>query len=320
MEAAFTLGKGRASVRAVNANGKAELARSFSADWTNPTTGFTLRPPTPSLFSFNNPVGACPTCRGFGRVIGIDPQKSVPDPSLSIRKGAIKPFQGERGGECQRDLLRCCKEQGIDVNQAWEDLSEDEQEWIYYGDRRKSDLTPEELEELWSSGSWYGVKGFFDWLETKAYKMHVRVFLSRYRSYTTCHTCRGKRLQPEALCFKIDGKSLPELWALPVSDLLDLLKQLQSSDRIKNSTDSTLAVVLAEITSRLGYLVEVGLGYLTNASTSRPASAPRSPARSSCSTNQPSAYMPATSIASSASCTACATRETRWWWSNTKTQ
>ena len=263
MEAAFTLGKGRASVRAVNANGKAELARSFSADWTNPATGFTLRPPTPSLFSFNNPVGACPTCRGFGRVIGIDPQKSVPDPSLSIRKGAIKPFQGERGGECQRDLLRCCKERGIDVNQAWEDLSEDEQEWIYYGDRRKSDLTPEELEELWSSGSWYGVKGFFDWLETKAYKMHVRVFLSRYRSYTTCHTCRGKRLQPEALCFKIDGKSLPELWALPVSDLLDLLKQLQSTDRIKNSTDSTLAVVLAEITSRLGYLVEVGLGYLT---------------------------------------------------------
>ena len=263
MEAAFNLGKGRASVRAVNANGKAELARSFSADWTNPATGFTLRPPTPSLFSFNNPVGACPTCRGFGRVIGIDPQKSVPDPSLSIRKGAIKPFQGDRGGECQRDLLRCCKERGIDVNQAWEDLSEDEQEWIYYGDRRKTDLTPEELEELWSSGSWYGVKGFFDWLETKAYKMHVRVFLSRYRSYTTCHSCRGKRLQPEALCFKIDGKSLPELWALPVSDLVELLKQLQSTDRIKNSTDSTLAVVLAEITSRLGYLVEVGLGYLT---------------------------------------------------------
>jgi excinuclease ABC subunit A len=107
------------------------------------------------------------------------------------------------------------------------------------------------------------VKGFFDWLETKAYKMHVRVFLSRYRSYTTCHSCRGKRLQPESLCFKIDGKSLPELWALPINELLDFLKRFQSSDRFKNSTDSTLAVVLAEITSRLGYLAEVGLGYLT---------------------------------------------------------
>ncbi|MGA0853965.1 MAG: excinuclease ABC subunit UvrA, partial [Luteolibacter sp.] len=263
MEAAFTLGKGKASLSAIDDGGKTILAHSFSADWTNPTTGFTLRPPTPSLFSFNNPVGACPTCRGFGRVIGIDPQKSVPDPSLSIRKGAIKPFQGERGGECQRDLLRCCKENGIDVNTPWEDLSEDEQEWIYYGDRRKADLTPEELEELWSSGSWYGVKGFFDWLETKAYKMHVRVFLSRYRSYTSCHTCRGKRLQPESLCFKIDGKSLPELWAMPVDELLTFLKRLQSSERIKHSADSTLTVVLTEIASRLGYLVEVGLGYLT---------------------------------------------------------
>jgi excinuclease ABC subunit A len=263
MEAAFTLGKGKASLSAIDDGGKTILARSFSADWTNPTTGFTLRPPTPSLFSFNNPVGACPTCRGFGRVIGIDPQKSVPDPSLSIRKGAIKPFQGERGGECQRDLLRCCKEIGIDVNTPWEDLSEDEQEWIYYGDRRKADLTPEELEDLWSSGSWYGVKGFFDWLETKAYKMHVRVFLSRYRSYTSCHVCRGKRLQPESLCFKIDGRSLPELWAIPVDELLTFLKRLQSSERIKHSADSTLTVVLTEIASRLGYLVEVGLGYLT---------------------------------------------------------
>ncbi|MDX1679538.1 MAG: excinuclease ABC subunit A, partial [Akkermansiaceae bacterium] len=174
LEAAFRLGKGQASLH--NAEGK--LLREFSATWTNPRTGFTLRPPTPALFSFNSPLGACPKCRGFGRVIGIDLEKAVPDPSLSIAEGAIKPFQGERGEECQRDLLRCCREVGIDPDQSWEDLSEEEQEWVYYGSKGDAEMSMEELDALWHAGEWYGVKGFFDWLETKAYKMHVRVFLS----------------------------------------------------------------------------------------------------------------------------------------------
>ncbi|MFN4873320.1 MAG: excinuclease ABC subunit A, partial [Akkermansiaceae bacterium] len=176
LEAAFYLGKGHASII------HPKRSQAFSNTWSNPKTGFTLRPPTPGLFSFNSPLGACPKCRGFGRIIGIDLEKSIPDPTLSIKQGAIKPFQGERGEECQRDLIRNCKERGIDLTTPWEDLDEDTQEWIYYGDRRTN--SPEELEELWKSGGWYGVKGFFDWMETKAYKMHVRVFLSRYRSYT----------------------------------------------------------------------------------------------------------------------------------------
>ena len=192
LEAAFTLGKGHASI-----SDTANVARAFSTTWTNPRTGFTLRPPTAALFSFNSPLGACPKCRGFGRVIGIDLQKAVPDPSLSIAQGAIKPFQGERGDECQRDLVRNCRERDIDTTCPFEDLSDDEREWVYYGDRKSGDLTPEELEELWQSGDWYGIKGFFDWMETKAYKMHVRVFLSRYRSYTTGDACGGKRLQTE---------------------------------------------------------------------------------------------------------------------------
>ena len=204
------------------------LPKSFSTTWTNPDTGFTLRAPTAALFSFNSPLGACPKCRGFGRIIGIDLEKAVPDQSLSIAQGAIKPFQGERGDECQRDLVRNCKERDIDIKSPWEDLSEDEQEWIYYGDRKTDDLTPDELEDLWQSGDWYGVKGFFDWMETKAYKMHVRVFLSRYRSYTTCSACRGKRLQPESLCFKINGKTLPDLWALPIAELLPWFSYLKS--------------------------------------------------------------------------------------------
>lgn len=268
LEAAFHLGKGHASII------HPKHSQAFSNTWTNPKTGCTLRPPTPGLFSFNSPLGACPKCRGFGRVIGIDLEKSIPDPSLSIKQGAIKPFQGERGEECQRDLIRHCKERGIDLHTPWEDLDEDIHEWIYYGDRRTS--SPEDLEELWQSGGWYGVKGFFDWLETKAYKMHVRVFLSRYRSYTTCDTCRGKRLQPESLCFKVEGKTLPDLWAMPVSDLLPWFENQQSkinnlsagalakSDHPSSiAPDSTLKLVLTEIHSRLHYLNEVGLSYLT---------------------------------------------------------
>jgi excinuclease ABC subunit A len=257
LEAAFHLGKGHASLH----DPKSTISESFTTSWTNPKTGFTLRAPTPALFSFNSPVGACPKCRGFGRVIGIDLEKSVPDPTLSIKQGAIKPFQGDRGEECQRDLIRNCRERGIDISEPWEDLDEDIREWIYYGDRRTT--SPEDLEELWQSGGWYGVKGFFDWLETKAYKMHVRVFLSRFRSYTTCDACRGKRLQPESLCFKIEGKSLPDLWAMSIGDLLPFASSLLTEHCSLITSDSTLKLVLTEIVSRLHYLEQVGLGYLT---------------------------------------------------------
>ncbi|WP_325099572.1 excinuclease ABC subunit UvrA [Luteolibacter yonseiensis] len=277
LEAAFRLGKGHATVHLTESSGlKSESSRSFSTSWTNPATGFTLRPPTAALFSFNSPLGACPKCRGFGRVIGIDLEKTIPDKSLSIAQGAIKPFQGERGDECLRDLVRNCKERGIDTRCPVEDLTEAELEWIYYGDRKTENLTPEQLEDLWQSGNWYGIKGFFDWLETKAYKMQVRIFLSRYRSYTTCSECRGRRLQPESLCFKIEGKTLPELWAMSISDLLPWFSALVASSAplINEHTalgtpDATLKLVLTEITSRLSYLDQVGLGYLTLDRTTR---------------------------------------------------
>jgi excinuclease ABC subunit A len=281
LEAAFTLGKGHATLQGTASPESPSFT--FSTSWTNPATGFTLRKPTPALFSFNSPLGACPKCKGFGRIIGIDLEKAVPDPSLSIAQGAIKPFLGERGDESQRDLIRNCKERRIDIKCPFEDLSADEQEWIYYGDRKTEDLTPDQLEDLWVSGEWYGIKGFFDWMETKAYKMHVRVFLSRYRSYTTCSACRGKRLQPESLCFKVNGQTLPEIWALPISDLLHWFKKELASFQLSvfseekdnisslpenfklntNKLDSTLKLVLTEITSRLSYLDQVGLGYLT---------------------------------------------------------
>ena len=302
-EQALTLGKGNMSVNWTSGPvSKKTTTKSCKSKPNNPVTNHLktksfssswhpLVKPTSSLFSFNSPLGACNNCRGFGRVIGIDLDKAIPNHLLSIRDGAIKPFQGERGDECQRDLLRNCKAVGINPNTPWNELEPDQQRWVKYGERRtiseRSRGVPplkktslEQSEQLWQEGKWYGIQGFFDWLETKAYKMHVRVFLSRYRAYTECPDCQGTRLQPDALHFKILGKTLPELWHIPLDQLLQFFKDLSDpsnqkmkNDEVVNSTgncklktaklDKTTSLVLTEITSRLHYLTQVGLGYLT---------------------------------------------------------
>ncbi|MEN8678995.1 MAG: excinuclease ABC subunit UvrA, partial [Akkermansiaceae bacterium] len=250
-EQALTLGKGTAAVASSDG-----ALRNFTTSWAP------LVKPTSSLFSFNSPLGACNNCRGFGKVIGIDLDKAIPNHLISLRDGAIKPFQGERGEDCQRDLLRNCKEAGINPNLPWNELDPEQQRWVKYGERsNKSSLSSlEQSESLWQEGRWYGIQGFFDWLETKAYKMHVRVFLSRYRAYTECPDCQGTRLQPDALHFKILGKTLPELWHIPLDQLLFFFEGIATSHA---PLDKTTDLVLNEITSRLHYLCEVGLGYLT---------------------------------------------------------
>ena len=254
LERALDLGKGTC---AISDEGESGTPRSFTTNWSNPLTGFTARPPTPALFSFNNPMGACPKCRGFGRVIGIDLNKAIPDHSRSIHQGCVKPFQGERGEECQRDLELHGARRGLDLDCPFSDLSSEEQSWVLYGERTSP-------EDAWENEEWYGVKGFFEWLEGRAYKMHIRVFLSRYRSYTTCSTCRGARLQPEALCFQVDGRTLPEIWRSPVTDLHPWITQFTESLQAEGGgIDKTTKLVLSEISNRLRYLCEVGLGYLT---------------------------------------------------------
>ncbi len=250
-EQALMLGKGTAAVASSDG-----ALRNFTTSWAP------LVKPTSSLFSFNSPLGACNNCRGFGKVIGIDLDKAIPNHLISLRDGAIKPFQGERGEDCQRDLLRNCKEAGISPNLPWNELDPEQQRWVKYGERsNKSSLSSlEQSESLWQEGRWYGIQGFFDWLETKAYKMHVRVFLSRYRAYTECPDCQGTRLQPDALHFKILGKTLPELWHIPLDQLLFFFEGIATSHA---PLDKTTDLVLNEITSRLHYLCEVGLGYLT---------------------------------------------------------
>ena len=210
-----------------------------------------ITPPSPGLFSFNSPLGACPTCKGFGRVIGIDLERAIPDRSLSIKEGVVKPFQTESGHECQRDLLKGCAERDINIRSPFAELPKADQDFVLYGER-----PTESAEELWKDGRWYGVRGFFHWLESKAYKMHVRVLLSRYRSYTTCPDCRGGRFQPATLRYRVAGKTLPELAALPVDALLQLFTSEEASD-------ATTQMLRGEVCSRLRYLAEVGLGYLS---------------------------------------------------------
>ena len=223
-----------------------------SSGWHCAHCDLEITPPSPGLFSFNSPIGACPKCRGFGRVIGIDLERAIPDRKLSLKGGAVKPFQTESGHECQRDLLKGCAGREVDIHCPFDDLPKADQDFVFYGEDPKANTL-----ELWREGRWYGVRGLFDWLESKAYKMHVRVLLSRYRSYAVCPDCRGGRFQPAALHYRVAGKTLPELAALPV----DALSGVLSAGEVEN--DATAAMLRGEVCSRLHYLVEVGLGYLS---------------------------------------------------------
>jgi excinuclease ABC subunit A len=249
--AAFRLGRGSLAIfnGKNGADGKWE-ARVFCETLTD-RSGRRFRPATPALFSFNSPVGACPVCRGFGRVIGLDWTKIIPDETKSIAGGAVAPFQGKIYGESQRDLERCAKKQGVPLDVPWKNLSKQHRDYVVNGEPGYG-----EGNKKWPR-AWYGVKEFFAWLESTAYKMHVRVFLSRFRSYTTCGACGGLRLQPEALCWKWRGFSLPQLYALPVSELLAVLRP-HHVPRGRHPAEQALEAILA----RLAYLEDAGLGYL----------------------------------------------------------
>src|SRR6478736_6552549 len=229
----------------------------FSTGWHCADCDLDIRPPAPGLFSFNNPLGACPDCRGFGRTIGIDLDRAMPNQRLSIADGVVKPFQTGQMRECQQDLLSRALDRQVDIHCPFDELPKADQEWVIKGDLRP-DLS---ADAVWESGGWYGIRGFFDWMESRAYKMHVRVFLSRYRAYTLCPECHGTRFKPETLNFRLvigeQRWTLPDLQQMPVDRLADRLAELRISER-----DSATEVVRSQIVSRLNYLVDVGLGYL----------------------------------------------------------
>ena len=238
----------------------------FSRGLHSPATGRTFRAATPALFSFNSPLGACPKCRGFGRVIEIDYRLALPDQSLSLDQGAIKCWESDIYGESKKDLYVFAKRKKIPTHVPFAALTPEQQAFVIDGEPGYG----EENGKTWPQ-YWYGLKGFFRWLEKHTYKMHVRVFLARYRAYNPCPECRGQRLQPESLCWKWQGRTLPELYQLPVSELLALLGQRPETvdtaggdgpeGRAARARSTSLAY--DSIVTRLRYLQQVGLGYLT---------------------------------------------------------
>ncbi len=277
LETALRFGKGKVNVIALTQEGSQLSTNNsqlpFSTGWHCAHCDTDIRPPTPGLFSFNNPLGACPECRGFGRTIAIDLNKAIPDRSLSIAQGVVRVFRGEEFGESQKDLLRACAREEIDIHLPFEELPKVDQDFVISGEKR-GDHTEEDYED----DRWYGVRGFFRWLESKTYKMHVRVLLSRYRAYTTCPKCHGTRFQPETLNHKISSVAavydrrmnssdahraplqftLPEFAALSISEARNLLSGIEIPPN-----DSTTEMLRGEICARLNYLCEVGVGYLT---------------------------------------------------------
>ena len=254
IEAALRLGKGQLSAvispEVSSSQAGAEKsshpeARSFSTDWRCADCDLKLPAPTPGLFSFNNPIGACPTCKGFGRTLGLDLRKAMPDESLSISEGVVKAFTGTTYHESQDDLERAAIAKGVNLDTPFCDLPEEHQKWMLNGvkDHKR--------------GEWYGVKGFFQWLESRAYKMHVRIFLSRFRAYTTCLDCDGGRLKKDAYNFRILDQTIADLWNLPVIDLLPFLQGLAIKEK-----DGATKMLRDEICSRLSYLDRAGLGYI----------------------------------------------------------
>ncbi len=310
-EQAYRFGSGRLAVRAISSDGGrggSGPPRWFSAGFHCAACDRSFKEPVPSLFSFNNPIGACPHCKGFGRIITIDPTLALPDRSKTLAEGVVKPWQTATGLESQRDMTKAARRASVPMQVPFDQLSEAHQRWVMEGDPGYDSADPA---KSWPK-LWYGVRGYFRWLESKAYKMHVRVLLSRYRSYSLCPECKGQRFNSESLSFRVplaasrrnarpargttaernrtaeaeslvlqdaparsyagsaesgDALTLAGFYGLPIRDALEQLQQWTKA--LDWPSTHPLAVVLGEIEARLGYLVEVGLGYLTLDRTTR---------------------------------------------------
>ncbi len=198
--------------------------------------------PEPRLFSFNSPFGACPVCQGFGNTIDIDFELVLPNANLSIEDDAVEPFSRPQYDWAKKELLRFARNSGIPMNVPFADLDDFQRRAIFEG-----------------APGFRGIRGFFSWLETKKYKLHVRVFMAKYRGYTTCPECRGGRLRKEAQAVKIGGLSLPETVNFAINDATKFFDELELSEEREKIAEK----LLLEVRRRLKFLVDVGLDYLT---------------------------------------------------------
>ena len=236
-ETAFFEGHGTCLIRIYTEEGVVvrEFSKKFEAD------GMIFEEPTDMMFSFNNPLGACPTCEGFGKVLGIDENLVVPDKSLSVYQGAVVCWKGEVMGEWLKDFIVKSEKYNFPIHRPYYDLTQKEKDLLWHGAR-----------------GLHGIDDFFKFVEENLYKIQYRVMQARYRGKTTCPVCKGSRLRPEALYVQVGGKNIAELVTMPVSEAKAFFDQLELDE-----TDAAIAKrLLTEINNRLQFLLDVGLGYL----------------------------------------------------------
>ena len=265
-ETAFYEGHGEAVLQFVPNGERHVFSTRFEAD------GITFEEPSDKLFAFNSPMGACPECEGFGKVIGIDEQMVIPNTALSLYDGAVVCWRGEKMSEWKEWFIRCNSERGFPIFKPYFELTQDEKDWLWHGcptvPQMKSEvlggkemLVPTEWKILPEEREWglLSVDAFFEYLRQGQYKIQNRVMLARYRGKTTCPKCHGTRLRPEANYVKVGGKSITELVNISVSELLPWVEKLKLSEH----EEKIAKRILTEIRNRLQYLLDVGLGYLT---------------------------------------------------------
>ena len=265
-ETAFYEGHGEAVLQFVPDGERHVFSTRFEAD------GITFEEPSDKLFAFNSPMGACPECEGFGKVIGIDEQMVIPNTALSLYDGAVVCWRGEKMSEWKEWFIRCNSERGFPIFKPYFELTQDEKDWLWHGcptvPQMKSEvlggkemLVPAEWKILPEEREWglLSVDAFFEYLRQGQYKIQNRVMLARYRGKTTCPKCHGTRLRPEANYVKVGGKSITELVNISVSELLPWVEKLKLSEH----EEKIAKRILTEIRNRLQYLLDVGLGYLT---------------------------------------------------------
>ena len=238
-ETAMYEGDGTCMLRFYSADGSTQLftfSTKFEAD------GITFEEPTDQMFSFNSPIGACPTCEGFGRVIGIDEQLVIPNRALSVYEGAVVCWRGEKMSEWQKEFLREAPAHNFPIFTPYYELTQEQKDYLWHGPREKA-----------------CIDSFFQMLEENQYKIQYRVMLARYRGKTLCPTCHGTRLKKEASYVKVGGRSISQLVDLPIHDLQEFFRSLQLDDH-----DTAVAKrILTEINNRIQFMMDVGLGYLT---------------------------------------------------------
>ncbi len=238
LETAMFEGRNNCLVKVWTSDGIRELhfSDSFSAD------GMDFREPSDLMFNFNNPYGACEECEGFGKVLGISEDLVIPDKSLSVYQGAVQCWRGEKMGESLKELIHYAPTYKFPIHKPYIELTKEEKDFLWHG-----------------KGRWGGIDGFFKWVDENQYKIQYRVMKARYRGKTECPVCHGSRLRPDVEYVKIGGKSITELVRMSVSDLRKFFNELKLSE----SDELIAARLLTEIRNRIGFLEEVGLGYLT---------------------------------------------------------